>query len=411
MKPTPTVRGLLMMLVASSVLLLPAVPALALPAADLSVTKVDSPDPVVAGSNITYTIMVANAGPDTATSETLTDALAGTTFVSLACPAGWVCTTPAVGTTGTVSATNAGQTSGANDQFTLVVNVAAATPNGTTITNTATVNSSVADPNTVNNSATQTTTVSAGADLSVTKSDSPDPVVANGNVTYTITVLNSGPFVATSAALTDATPANTTFVSLTQVGWVCTTPPVGGSGTVSCTNASVAVAATTTFTLVVNVNAGTANGTIISNTATVSSAVSDPVSANDTATTTTTVGIAHELCTITGTNRSDTLTGTPGDDVICGGNGKDTIDGLGGNDIIVGGNGKDVLTGGDGNDTVMGGNGKDQVTGGAGLDVLRGGNGKDTLNAQDGTPGDSLDGGLGPDSCLIDAGDVTTNCP
>jgi hypothetical protein len=47
------------------VLLPPAVTAVAA-TADLSVSKVDSPDPVVAGSNITYTISVTSAGPDAA---------------------------------------------------------------------------------------------------------------------------------------------------------------------------------------------------------------------------------------------------------------------------------------------------------------------------------------------------------
>jgi hypothetical protein len=98
------------------------------------------------------------------------------------------------------------------------------------------------------------------------------------------------------------------------------------------------------------------------------------VTAHNSATTTTTVGLAAAICTITGTNRSDTLTGTSGDDVICGGNGKDTINGLGGNDIILGQDGKDVLNGGEGNDTVMGGKGKDHVVGGPGVDALRGGN-------------------------------------
>ncbi len=410
MKPSRTILGVLLLLLASSALLLPAIPALAAPSADLSVTKIDSPDPVVAGSNLTYTITVANLGPDSATSVSLSDTLpAGTAFVSFSCAAGWSCTTPAVGGTGTVMA-SIGSLATGSVAFTLVVNVGAATPGGTTISNTASV-SSLADPNSANNSATATTTVATGADLSVAKSDSPDPVVANGNITYTIIVRNLGPSAATSASLADVMPANTTFASLTQVGWVCSTPPIGGTGTVSCTNASVAAGATTTFMLVVKVNPGTLSGTVITNTASVSSATADAVPANNTASTTTTVGAAAALCTITGTNRADTLTGTPGDDVICGGNGKDTINGLGGNDILVGGNGKDVLNGGDGNDTILGGNGKDQETGGAGADVLRGGNGPDTLNAQDGAAGDSLDGGLGPDICMTDAGDVTANCP
>src|SRR2546426_11412345 len=66
--------------------------------ADLSVTKVDTPDPVNAGSHLTYTITVNNNGPDAAADVTLSDALpAGIFFVSLSSESGWSCSTPAAG--------------------------------------------------------------------------------------------------------------------------------------------------------------------------------------------------------------------------------------------------------------------------------------------------------------------------
>jgi uncharacterized repeat protein (TIGR01451 family) len=395
----------------AGLLVLPAVPALAAPA-DLSVTKVDSPDPAVAGSNVTYTIAVTNLTAAAATTVALSDTLpANTTFVLFTSPAGWSCTTPAVGGTGSVNCTIATLPANGSGSFMLVVNVNAATPNGTIVSNTASA-TSTDDPVAGNNSATAATTVSSGANLLVLKSDSPDPAVANGNITYVITVRNDGPQAATSTLLTDVIPANTRFVSLTAAaGWTCTTPVVGGTGTVSCTNPSVAASALATFTLVVKVNAGVVSGTVITNTATVASATTDPVTTNNAATTTTTIGVGAAVCTITGTNQSEAINGTAGDDVICGGNGRDTINGLGGNDIILGQNGKDTLNGGDGNDTVMGGNAKDVVVGGTGIDALRGGNGADRLNAQDGAAGDSIDGGNGPDTCLIDVGDVKVNCP
>jgi uncharacterized repeat protein (TIGR01451 family) len=133
----------------------------------------------------------------------------------------------------------------------------------------------------------------AQADLAVTKSDAPDPVVAGNNVTYTITVTNNGPSTAQSVTLADAVPASTTFVSFTApAGWTTATPPVGGTGTVTATNPGVANGATATFTLIVRVNAGTANGTVLTNTATVTSVTMDPLSGNNSATATTTVG--HE---------------------------------------------------------------------------------------------------------------------
>ncbi len=131
------------------------------PSADLSVTKADSPDPVTAGSNITYLIGVANGGPSAAANVVLTDTLpANTTFVSFAVPAGWAPTAPAPGGTGTVTATNSSLANGDTAGFTLVVQVDGGTPGGTVISNTASVNSTTADPNGADNSASASTTVS-----------------------------------------------------------------------------------------------------------------------------------------------------------------------------------------------------------------------------------------------------------
>ncbi len=258
--------------------------------ADLSITKTDTPDPVAPGSNLSYTITASNAGPSNAATVVLNDTLpAGTTFVSLSSPGGWSCTTPAVGAVGTVSCSIATLAAG-SAVFTLTVAVDPSVVPATVLSNTATVTSTTADPNTGNESATATTTVGTGsADLSITKSAAPEPVNAGSNLTYTITAANAGPSNATTAALNDALPAGTTFVSLTSPGgWSCTTPAVGASGTVSCSNASLAVG-NAVFTLVVNVRASVSGGTVIANTATVSSATTDPNTGNDSATASSTV--------------------------------------------------------------------------------------------------------------------------
>lgn len=265
--------------------------------ADLSVTKTDSPDPVIAGNNLTYTITVTNNGPDAANAASWTDTLpAGTTFVSLASPGAWSCTTPAVGAGGTVTCTNPVFAAG-NAVFTLVVAVDASTAAGTVLGNTATATATTADPDTANNSATATTTVAASADLSVTKTDSPDPVTAGNNLTYTITATNAGPSLAATVSISDTLPAGTTFESLSvspPTGWFCTTPGVGTGGTVSCTAASFA-AGSVVVTLVVKVDATVAAGTVLSNTATVSAATSDPDGGNNAATATTTVDASADL--------------------------------------------------------------------------------------------------------------------
>ena len=65
---------------------------------------------------------------------------------------------------------------------------------GTSLANTATIDSSpVADPTAANNSATDTDTVAKSADLSITKTDGATSVTAGTSTTYTITVDQPGP--------------------------------------------------------------------------------------------------------------------------------------------------------------------------------------------------------------------------
>jgi uncharacterized repeat protein (TIGR01451 family) len=261
---------------------------------DIGVTKTDSPDPVIAGQNITYTITLTNTGtgPAAAGTVTLTDVLpANTTFVSFSPPGGWTSTSSTVGGTLTFTATNTTATiagSGGTAIFTFVVMVNAGTAGGTTITNTATA-ADVADTNAQNNIATATTTV-ATVDIGVTKADTPDPVTAGSNITYTITLTNSGtgPAAANTVTLTDILPANTTFVSCTGAGFTCT----NNAGTVTATNtAAIAASATGTITLIVGVNANTPANTVITNSATAVT-TGDTNAANNTGTTTTTVQAA-----------------------------------------------------------------------------------------------------------------------
>jgi len=122
------------------------------PITDLAVTKLASPEPVPAGSDVTYTITVTNNGPNPAVNAAWNDVLPSPlTFVSVSSQAGWSCTTPLVGANGTVNCTNPSFAVG-SVVFTLVAHVPPATPAGP-IPNTVTV-SSVADSNTLNNSAT-----------------------------------------------------------------------------------------------------------------------------------------------------------------------------------------------------------------------------------------------------------------
>jgi glucose/arabinose dehydrogenase len=111
---------------------------------------------------------------------------------------------------------------------------------------------------------------------------------------------------------------------------------------------------------------------------------------------------------IVGSRGRDTLSGTPGDDVICAFQGADVIQGKGGRDLIFGHGSDDRIYGGRGRDELFGEGGDDQLFGGNRRDALYGGRGRDFLHARDGFK-DRVDGGLGRDTAVIDAHDLTVS--
>jgi uncharacterized repeat protein (TIGR01451 family) len=129
---------------------------------DLSVVAADSPDPVNAGQNLTFSILVSNSGPLSSTADTLTDAIpAGTTFVSATAPAGWTLTTPAVGGTGIVQwvlPTILGPSASATFGLVVAVDTSAVG----TVENTATLTPGNVDAYLTNNSS-HTSTIILGA--------------------------------------------------------------------------------------------------------------------------------------------------------------------------------------------------------------------------------------------------------
>lgn len=121
-------------------------------AADLVLTLAASPEPVVTGGSLTYTLAMRNLGPAVATSVSVTDTLpAGVTFVS-ATGTGWTCA--AAGQD--VSCTRATLDFGDAPPIDLVVTAPASAG---TITNTATVSAAGADITPANNTASIATTV------------------------------------------------------------------------------------------------------------------------------------------------------------------------------------------------------------------------------------------------------------
>ena len=248
-------------------------------------------------------------------------------------------------------------------------------------------------------------------DLALTKSDSPDPVTAGNNLTYTIKVQNPGTLPATEVMVTDDLPGGVDFVSAT--GGLCQRD----TDKVTCDLGQVDAATTATVTIIVKtMKAGT-----LSNTASVTSP-EDTVLQNNSATATTTVSKApakpkkpkgRPSCgapTIAGTPGDDVITGTARRDVIVTFTGNDQVFAGGGGDLVCSGAGADLVAGQDGGDTVIGGGGADRLIGGKSGDVLKGKNGRDRLKGKSGN--DFLNGGKKRDRCKGGSGrDTLVRCP
>lgn len=128
------------------------------------------------------------------------------------------------------------------------------------------------------------------ADLTISLSPASASVLSGHLQSYSISVTNNGPDPAANATLIDVVPSSTTFYSLIPAaGWTCSTPAVGGTGQISCSITSLPADATAEFTLTVLVNCATPNATSLINVAGVTSDYVDSTTADNTASSTTTI--------------------------------------------------------------------------------------------------------------------------
>lgn len=250
--------------------------------ADLGITKTDGQTTAVPGQPLTYTIVVSNAGPDAVGGASVTDvvpaALQGTTWTCVASP-GSSC---APAGSGNINDT-VNLLTGGTATYTLTGNVDPVATGMLSNTATVTAPATPADPNPANNSATDIDTLTPEADLSITKTDSADPVSPGDPLTYSLTITNAGPSNATSVTVTDTLPAGVTFVSSSPGAPTCTF----GGGTLTCALGSLAAGGTTAVAINVTVNA---SGGLLVNTATVSGSETDPDPGNNSASAATGVG-------------------------------------------------------------------------------------------------------------------------
>src|SRR5439155_1061998 len=210
------------------------------PQNNVSVSKTDGVSSVVPGTSTTYTIVVTNTGPSTATSVAVSDPLpAGVTSFS------WS-GNGQTNVSGALSDTIASLAPGASVTYTVVASInASATAD---VVNTVTV-TAANDTNKGNNSATDTDTLTPQNNVSVTKADGVTSVVPGTSTTYTIVVSNSGPSTATNVSVSDPLPAGVTAFSWSGSNGTSTTLAL------SDTIASLAPGASVTYTVVASINA------------------------------------------------------------------------------------------------------------------------------------------------------------
>lgn len=209
---------------------------------DLGITMSDTPDPVAAGTDVTYTLTVTNHGLNPATSVQVIDTLSdGLSYQdsSLACSeAGQVLTCGL----GEIS-------SGARKSFTITGRVPADLVhlNGgpASITNRADVaNLAGRDPNAANNKVSESTKVIAVADLAVTESkaiDPPDQILIGETLDVTVrtTVSNGGP----------SSPMDAKILTAASAGPGASVEPASRRAEVAALEAGAPQSADTTFTV------------------------------------------------------------------------------------------------------------------------------------------------------------------
>ncbi|HVE76656.1 MAG TPA: hypothetical protein VND22_07815, partial [Actinomycetota bacterium] len=241
----------------------------------VTVVKTDSPDPVVAGSQVTYTMVVGNEGPSDADGVSLVDLL----------PPGFLATTTVSTPQGTCLGTNCSLGTIAPGSFvtvTLVADVSASHPDGV-VTNTVIVDADESEAA----SDDEPTEVVTRADLVINKGDSPDPVLVGGQISYVLTVSNAGPSDAAGVQVTDTLPSG---VIVTAVDSGCID---NADGTISCATALLPAGQSVQWTITVQVGKvdGTFvfDGAILQNEAEVGSVTVELVPGNNVVTAETTV--------------------------------------------------------------------------------------------------------------------------
>ncbi len=135
--------------------------------------------------------------------------------------------------------------------------------------------------------------IGPAADLAVTMTAQPEPVLAGAQLTYRITVANNGDLPVTGVKLTDSLPQGATFVSATASMGGCS-----GTSEITCDLGNLALAATAQVTIIVNAPATRTT----SNTVRISANEAEPKTENNTTIVTNQIETADLALTNTATH-------------------------------------------------------------------------------------------------------------
>lgn len=244
--------------------------------ANLAMAIADSGDPVAVGDDLTYTLTINNGGSQMATGvEVIANLPANAIFVSATPDQGSCAELAGVVTCALGSIANGDS---------VAIDILLAPTAAGTITMQASATSNELDINLVNNSDSENTTITPPADLTIIKTDSPDPAYLGGPVTYQINVF-AGPNPVNGVTVNDPLPATFDLDSVNTTAGSCS-----GTATISCNLGNLAANAVVTVTIV---GVPTTTDTL-TNTATVTGSP-DPNPNNNDSTAVTAVQIAADL--------------------------------------------------------------------------------------------------------------------
>jgi len=245
---------------------------------DLSVSVSASIEPVLVGSNLTYTVRVNNNSRTNFTAVVLTNFLADTVnYVTAAASRGTVTRTGRAVVWSIGAITNHGAA-------TMTLTIQTTEPR--VITNVAVLTATEPEVNSANNTDRTVTTVRGIADVALAKTAHPNPVFASSNLIYTFTVTNRGPWNATDVLLETPMPDDSDFLfATTTLGFMRLE-----SGVVKCFVPVLTNGAALSVTLAVAPAAG-----VITNLSTISAFELDLAPEDNEATTVTTVDPVGEL--------------------------------------------------------------------------------------------------------------------